>query len=143
MKLFIPEISYHNLRNVKRYSLRSFALLAILSLALAGIFYGVDLWILTFLGYTPLGILVSDAAFLEGILLLICGVLALIGSGGISQTSRKAAMLAATASAMSKDVIGPSEVYKRDRWKPKGFTRLGLTLTIAGIILLIVYFVSI
>jgi len=143
MKLFIPAASLNRLRTVKRHSLRTFALLLILSSAVACIVYGVDLWAITFFAYGPLSILLPDAAFLEGLLFLICGVLAVIGSGGISQSTRKAAMLAAAASAMSKDVIGPSEVYRRDRWKPKGFTRLGLTLTITGIILIIVYFVLI
>ena len=51
-------------------------------------------------------------------------------------------MLAAAASAISKEIIGPSEIFRRDAWKPKGFIRLGLTLIITGIILLVIYFVS-
>jgi hypothetical protein len=81
-----------------------------------------------------------DASFLEGVIFLLAGVLFLIGSGGITQTSGKAALLAATASAMDKDVIGPSEVYRRDAWKPKGHTGLGLTLIMTGITLLVILF---
>jgi len=42
-----------------------------------------------------------------------------------------------------EDIVGPSEIYRRDAWKPKGSIRFGLTLIIAGIVLLVIYFVSI
>lgn len=84
----------------------------------------------------------TDAFFVEGLVSIILGALLFIGSGGISRTSRGAAMLAATASALGNDVIGPSEIFRRDAWKPKGFLRLGLTLIMTGIILLVIYFAS-
>ena len=74
--------------------------------------------------------------------MIIVGVLLYLGSGGITRTSQRAAMLSATASAAGADVIGPAEIFRKDAWKPKGFVRLGLTLIIAGIILVIIYFVS-
>jgi hypothetical protein len=43
---------------------------------------------------------------------------------------------------LGNDVIGPSEIFRRDAWKPKGFLRLGLTLIMTGIILLVIYFAS-
>lgn len=145
LKLFIPAVPFNDLRNMNRYGLRNLVFLVILSSAVACITYAADVWFFSFQKFVPLSLSTSpsDASFLEGIVFLLCGVLALIGSGGISATTRKAAVLAAAASAMGKDVISPSEVYKRDAWKPKGFTRLGLTLIMAGVILLIVYFVSI
>jgi hypothetical protein len=82
-----------------------------------------------------------DASLFEGVIFVLFGVLFLIGSGGITQASRKAAVLAATASAMGNDVIGPSEVYRKDVWKPKGYASLGLILIMTGIILLVIYFV--
>ena len=84
----------------------------------------------------------AEASFLEGVTFIILGALFFLGSGGISQTTRRAAMTAAAATAMGKDVIGPSEIFRRDAWKPKGFTRLGLILILTGIFLLLIYFVS-
>jgi len=63
-----------------------------------------------------------------------------IGLGGISHTSRAAAILAATASAFGNNVIGPSEIFRKDAWKPKGFLRLGLSLILTGLSLLAIYF---
>ncbi|MEM3622858.1 MAG: hypothetical protein QXZ02_03710 [Candidatus Bathyarchaeia archaeon] len=83
----------------------------------------------------------AEASFIESLLYIIVGALLLLGSGGITRTSQRAAMLASAAKALGKEVIGPSEIFRRDAWKPKGFTRLGLILIMAGIILLILYFV--
>ncbi len=68
------------------------------------------------------------------------GVGFLLGSGGISQNTAKAAILASAASAAGKETVGPSEIMRRDAWKPKGHIRLGLTLVIAGIVLIILSF---
>jgi len=38
--------------------------------------------------------------------------------------------------------VGPGEIYRRDAWKPKGMKRFGLTLMLAGIILLAIYFAT-
>ena len=82
----------------------------------------------------------AEASFLEGMIFIASGALLLLGSGGIGTGSRSAAMLAAKAKAFNKDVVGPSEIYKRDAWKPKGFTRTGCILIITGIILLFIYY---
>ena len=79
---------------------------------------------------------------MEGIIFIILGVLFLLGSGGLSYGSVGAAVLAAKAKALGGDVVGPSEVLRRDAWKPKGFVRLGLILIVAGIFLLVIYFMS-
>jgi hypothetical protein len=77
---------------------------------------------------------------LEGIFFVLSGLLIFIGSGGISGKSLKAALLASAAKAISdKEVIGPSEIYRRDTWKPKGYTRLGLVLNLTGLFLLIIH----
>ena len=85
----------------------------------------------------------AAASFFEGILFVLFGALLLIGSGGISQNTMQAAMLASAPGGTGEDIIGPSEIYRRDAWKPKGSIRFGLTLIIAGIVLLVIYFVSI
>jgi len=108
------------------------------SLIVACAIYMIDLWL--FSSHKPIS--PTDASFVEGMILVILGALLYLGSGGISRTSQKAAMLSAAASAAGAEVIGPSEIFRRDAWKPNGFIRLGLILIITGIILLIIYFVS-
>ncbi|MEM2105388.1 MAG: DUF308 domain-containing protein [Candidatus Bathyarchaeia archaeon] len=117
-------------------ALRNILPLIGISLIVACATYIINLWIFSSNSrFSP-----TEASFVEGILYIIIGVLFLLGSGGISLTSQRAAALASAASALGKDVIGPSEIFRRDAWKPKGFTRLGLILIMAGIILLIFYF---
>jgi hypothetical protein len=83
----------------------------------------------------------TDALFIEGIFFLIIGFLLLLGRGGISLTSRKAAILAASAGAISgRDTIGPDEMLRRDAWKPKGFTRIALILILSGVFMIVLYF---
>jgi len=85
----------------------------------------------------------NSALFIEGIVSILAGILFLLGSGGINLWSQKAAILAAATEAISgKEQPKPSEIYKLDRWKPRGFTRLGLILIIAGILMLVLYFIT-
>jgi len=111
--------------------------LASVSFMVATVFFFLDIQFFPTLPYMK----PSDAAFIEGILLILSGLLIFIGSGGIGPTSRKAAMLASATKAISdKEVIGPSEIFRRDSWKPKGYTRLGLVLILTGVFLIIMYF---
>jgi len=85
----------------------------------------------------------TDAAFLEGIGFVLLGAMVLLGSGGITHTSLRAAVLASAAGAVfDRDTISPSEIFKRDAWKPKGHVLLGLILLLTGVSLLMVYFGS-
>jgi hypothetical protein len=84
----------------------------------------------------------TDATFLEGIVFAGSGALFLLGSGGIGRGTHKAVGVASAASAYGADTVGPGEIYRRDAWKPKGMKRFGLTLMLAGIILLAIYFAS-
>jgi len=118
--------------------LRNVTLLIGASLLFAFSTYIFDLW---FFSSHP-HISPKDAAFIEGMIFIIFGVLFFLGSGGINRASQRAAMLAAAASALGKDIIGPSEIFRREAWKPKGFIRLGLILIMTGIILLVIYFAS-
>jgi hypothetical protein len=82
-----------------------------------------------------------DGLFIEGIFFLIIGFLLLLGKGGISLTTRKAAILAASAGAISgRDTIGPDEMLRRDAWKAKGFTRIALILILSGAFMIVLYF---
>jgi len=67
-----------------------------------------------------------------------------LGRGGINLWSQKAAILLSLADALyNKETPGPRETYRRDAWKAKGFTRIALILIIAGVFMLIIYFVNI
>ncbi len=85
----------------------------------------------------------TDAFFIEGIFSLLSGFLLLLGRGGINLWSKKAAILASAAEAISgEETVGPREVMRRDAWKPKGFVRTGLVLVITGVLMLAVYFLT-
>jgi hypothetical protein len=120
---------------MNRNTLQNLTLLVVTSVVLACGTYLFDLWFFS----KYLDMLPSEASFLEGVIFVILGVLFLLGSGGITQTSRRAAATAAAAKLMGRDVIGPSEIYRRDSWKPKGFRRLGLIFVMAGITLVLIY----
>ncbi len=119
------------------------ASLIVVSLILSCAIYIMNVW---FLPSTPLAkffVRQTDALFIEGLLFLIAGITFFIGSGGLSRASQSAALLASAAKGISDDAIGPSEIFKRDAWKPRGFTRFGLILIMTGIILLIISFIPI
>jgi hypothetical protein len=110
-----------------------------ISLAVAIIIYLLNIRFLSSNPNTTPG----TATFFEGVFATLLGLLLLFGSGGISRNTRRAAMIASAAKGMSSgDTIGPSEIFERDAWRPKGFTRVGLILVMAGIFLLVIYFVS-
>jgi len=148
---FIVDAASLCLRTVNKYSLRNAALLIGTSVPIALGTYGISLWLLQlYLGvlasyygpsgsyssvYQPSEILVFDS-----ILLILGGAAFLLGSGGISRNTSRAAQIASVASAMGKETVGPSEMMRRDAWKPKGHIRLGLTLITAGIFLIILSF---
>jgi len=122
---------------MKKSPIRNAIRLTCISLILTCAVYSINLWLLSSNPrFSP-----TDALFIEGIISIILGALLLLGSGGINLWSRKAAILAATAeAAYGTETIGPSEIFRRDAWKPKGFVRLGLILIIAGVFMLIIYF---
>jgi len=85
----------------------------------------------------------TDALFFEGILFIIVGFLLFLGRGGINRLSQRAAILSAAADALyKKGTIGPSEMYRRDKWKPEGFIRIALILMLTGVFMLLVYFLT-
>lgn len=68
----------------------------------------------------------TDATFVEGIFFIFVGFLVLIGSGGVTRTSQKAAMLASAAKAFSnKDAIGPSVFSGETRGNRRAMCGLG------------------
>jgi len=85
----------------------------------------------------------TDAFFVEGIIFLMSGLLLLLGRGGINLWSLKAAILSALAEAIFKeDTDGPSETFRKDKWKPKGFVRVALILISTGFFMILLYFTT-
>ena len=85
----------------------------------------------------------TDAFFFEGMIFLLSGFLLLLGRGGISLWSRGAAILSALAEALyGEDTVGPDEMFRKDRWKPKGFFRIALILILAGVFMILIYFLT-
>jgi len=108
------------------------------SVALALVIYGVDVWLFSSSRFISL----PDVFFLEAVFAVLAGIMLLLGSGGIGRGSERAAMLASAASAMGRDSVGPSELYRRDAWKPKSYVQAGLVLILTGTILFVIYLVS-
>jgi len=108
-------------------------MLTSVSLLVALITYIINLWLFSS----------NSVLFLEGLIFILGGILLLLGSGGINRFSQRTAVIAAATEAIyGKEQPKPSEIFRLDAWKPKGFTRLGLILIIAGILMLVFYFLS-
>ena len=110
--------------------------IAVIIMAVA---YFVNIWLFSNFRYiTP-----HEGFFVEGVFLLIFGILLLLGRGGINVWTLKAAILAAAAEAVyGHDTVGPNEAMRRDRWKPQGYTRFALLLLMTGLLMLATYFLG-
>jgi hypothetical protein len=110
-----------------------------ISLLVLGVIYLVDLEFLSsFLQLCPI-----DVMSIEGIMFILVGLLFLVGKGGINRGSLSAAMIAAKAEAIyGGDIVGPNEIFQQDAWKARGFTRTALILIFSGVLMILVYFVT-
>jgi len=141
-RLFILDSAHLRLRILNKYSLRNVALFIAASVAVALAFYGLSSWFLQLYvrslnyNYGPgsgVPFPPSEIAGVDAILLILGGVLFLLGSGGISRNTTRAAFLASMARAFGIETVGPGEMMRRDAWRPKGYKLLGLTLIVAGV----------
>jgi hypothetical protein len=99
---------------------------------------GINLFILPHNAYVG----VYDWFLFEGIFCIIVGIIFAIGRGGIGPGSFREARLRAAIDAVYGKDYAISEVYRKDKWNPKGFPKAALVLLIAGIVMIIVYFVT-
>lgn len=119
-------------------ALLNLAVFSCISMIITVVFYFVNVQLFTTPMLSPV-----DAMFIEGMLFLIIGFLFLLGRGGINVWSQRAAILSALTEALSgKDMLGPDETLEKDRWKPKGFTRLALVLILTGVFMILAYFIT-
>lgn len=124
---------------MRKRTLFNVALLVCVALVVTVATYSFNVWLLSSNEWVS----PTDALFIEGVLSLLFGVMFLLGRGGLNAWSVRAAILAATASAVSgKDTVGPREMLQRDAWRAKGFARLGLVLLLAGGFMLAAYFLT-
>lgn len=126
----------------KRHVLLNIMAYASLSLLIAASAYLANVWLLssTYLQsrFSP-----TDALFIEGLVLAGFGLLLLLGKGGINILTLKAALLSSTAEALyDEDMPGPQETFRRDKWRPNGFIRIGLVLMLAGVFMILIYFAA-
>lgn len=123
-----------------RNILLNVVMLSSISVSITIATYFVNIWLFSSSEYlSP-----TDAFFLEGIVFLLSGLLLLLGRGGINLWSRRAAILSALAEAIyDADTVGPDEMFRRDRWKPKGFVRIALILILAGVFMVLIYFLTV
>lgn len=124
---------------MKKTNLLNLVLLLTISAVLIAVTYAVNLTLLS----TSQDVSPTDAFFIEGIFCIIAGLLFLLGAGGINFWSLKAAILGATTEAVyGGGSVSPSELFRRDSWRARGFPRIGFLLLLTGFFMLIIYFVS-
>jgi hypothetical protein len=83
-----------------------------------------------------------DWFFFEGIFCIIIGILFAFGRGGIGPGSLREARARAAADAIYGTDYAISEVFRRDKWKAKGFPNAALVLLVAGVVVLLIYFLN-
>ncbi len=118
-------------------------ILVAFSLVIALIAYQIDIWVFTRNEYLRTRLSPNEALLMEGVISALSGILLLLGRGGITWGSLRAAISSATAEALyDRDTVGPSEIYKQDRWKPHGFIRAGLIIILSGMFMILTYFLT-
>jgi hypothetical protein len=118
--------------------LRLLLLLIIEVLTIVLVFALFDFFILP----TGESIRVYDWFLFEGLFCIILSVLLALGRGGIDAYTLRSAATAAAADAIYGSEYQVSEVFRKDKWKPEGFPKAALVLLIAGIVMLVIYFLT-
>ncbi len=117
---------------------RIFFLLIIEVCAVVLVFAGINLFILPHNAFVT----VYDWFFLEGIFCLILSILSALGRGGIDAYTLRSAETVALADAVYGKDYEVSKTFRKAKWRPEGFPRAALVLLIAGIVMLMLYFLT-
>jgi len=83
-----------------------------------------------------------DWFFIEGILCFVLSVLFALGRGGIDAYTPRSATTKALADAIYGKDYEISDTFRKDKWTPEGFPRAALVLLISGIVILLIYFLT-
>lgn len=123
---------------VANKALVSFIVLIVEVSAVVSICGGINFYVLPHNAYVR----VYDWFFFEGIFCLILSVLFSLGRGGIDRYSSTNATTRAAADAIYGTDYGVSEAFKKDKWKPRGFPKAALVLLISGLLMLLIYLLT-
>ncbi len=84
----------------------------------------------------------TELLLYEGILFLISGFLAFLGTIGAG--SREAVRIAMLSKVIFRDdeTVETSRIFRDYIWNPKGYPRLALVLLIAGVLMILTYFLA-
>jgi hypothetical protein len=81
--------------------------------------------------------------FIEGVVLVIMGVLDSLASGISYGSRRSVGIVAASKAIFGESVqVRPSEMLKKNSWRKLGFYSVGSVAIMEGTFLLIIYFTS-
>lgn len=130
----------------KKKALKQFTVLIAVSLILTLIIFIIDFRIFPSSEVSGSGFgqfSAVDSEFIEGVILVIMGVLDFLASG-ISYGSRISVGTVAASKAIFGDTVevGPSEILRKNTWKKLGLLSVGSVTIITGIFLLFAYFLS-
>lgn len=123
---------------VNKALVRSILLLILEVSAVVLALVGISFYILPHNAYVR----VYDWFFFEGIFCLIFGVLFALGRGGIDRYTLGSATTRAATDAIYGTDYGVSAAFRKDKWKPKGLPKAALVLLVSGLVMLIIYFLS-
>jgi len=128
-------------KSAKRLALQNILLLTTAALGLVIVVYAFDVWAFSVNYYLRTHIEFRNVLFVQGLSLVLVGLLFMLGRGGINRWTLYVAILGSAADALyGRKGPSPSEVFRRDLWRAQGFIRFGLALIIAGAVLLAIYF---
>jgi hypothetical protein len=88
------------------------------------------------------GVRVYDWFLFEGIFCVIFSVLFALGRGGIDAYTLRSAATAAAADAIYGTNHKVSETFRKDKWRAEGFPKAALVLLVAGLVMLVIYFIT-
>jgi hypothetical protein len=105
--------------------------------------------VVSFFGLLNFFVLPSNAAvraydwfLFEGIFCVILSALFALGRGGIDAYTLRSAATAAVTDAVYGTNHEVSETFRKDKWEPQGFPKAALVLLVAGLVMLVVYFLT-
>lgn len=102
------------------------------------VFTGINFFILPH----NLSIRIYDWFLFEGIFCIVLSVLFALGRGGIDAYTLRSASTAALTDAIYGTDHHVSQVFRKDKWRPEGFPKAALVLLLVGIVVLIIYFLT-
>jgi hypothetical protein len=102
------------------------------------VFVGTNIYVLPHNAYVG----TYDWFLFEGIFCIITGVIFALGRGGIGPGTLREARIRAALDAVGGTDYPVSQVFRKDKWKPEGFPKAALVLLTAGVVMVVMYFLT-